>query len=79
MNIISIADRMVPLAQYQEARSHIFPSGASLAWFIHRYRPRLVEMGALVKPAGHTLAVVDRLDEAAAVIGAERANRRPGA
>jgi len=73
---MSITERMVSLDHYQQARGHIFGSRASLNWFINQNRPRLAEIGALVKPAGRCLIVIDRFDEAVAVIGAERANRR---
>lgn len=69
----SLTERLVPLDRYQAERETIFPSMASLRWFVHCNRDELVSAGALVKPAARSMAVVERFDEAVQKIGADRA------
>ena len=53
---------LVPLAEYQQHRPHLFPSPHSLTWYVRRHRDELVEDGALVLHTGRWLAVPDRFD-----------------
>ena len=56
-------------AQYRNGREHIFPSDASLQWFIRKNRVALAKAGAVVKPAGHILINQNKFDTAVLEIG----------
>lgn len=76
MQHLTAAERMVPLVDYQAERPHVFPSMASLRWFMRQNRPELVNRGALISPTGRHMVVVDRFDSAVVDIGARRLGRQ---
>ena len=55
--------------QYRNGRENIFPSDASLAWFIRKNKAVLAKTGAIVKPAGHILINQNKFDAAVLEIG----------
>ena len=55
--------------QYRIGREHIFPSDASLQWFIRKNKVALAKAGAVVKPAGHILINQNKFDVAVLEIG----------
>lgn len=55
--------------QYRIGREHIFPSDASLQWFIRKNKIALAKAGAVVKPAGHILINQNKFDVAVLEIG----------
>ncbi len=55
--------------QYRIGREHIFPSDASLQWFIRKNKVALAKAGAVVKPAGHVLINQNKFDVAVLEIG----------
>jgi hypothetical protein len=62
-------------ADYQAAREHIFPSTASLDWFIRRHRNRLADAGAILKFARQWRLHPARFDTQVLTIGQEQAVR----
>jgi hypothetical protein len=44
------------VADYADARQHIFPSTTSMTWFIRQHRVELVHNGALLMIAGRWFA-----------------------
>lgn len=56
-------------AKYRNGREHIFPSDASLQWFIRKNRATLAKAGAVVKPAGHILINQNKFDAVVLEIG----------
>lgn len=60
-------------ADYRVGREAVFPSDESLRWFIRRYRPQLVEAGALTRPTGAWLVRAAAFDQVVAEVGARRA------
>lgn len=57
------------LMQYRSGREHIFPSDASLQWFIRKNKAVLAQAGAILKPAGHILINQSKFDVAVLEIG----------
>ena len=55
--------------QYRIGREHIFPSDASLQWFIRKNKAALAKAGAVLKPAGHILINQNKFDAAVLEIG----------
>jgi hypothetical protein len=45
-------EALVPLAQYQQSRAHLFPSIESLRWFARKHRPELNQAAAILQIAG---------------------------
>ena len=62
IHVTPSVSNLVPLAEYQEHRPHLFPSLHSLAWYTRQHRAELVEDGALVLHTGRWLAVPDLFD-----------------
>ena len=56
-------------SEYQTTRVHVFPSLASLQWFMRRYRNRLIDGQAILKPAGRLLIDQHRFDAEVLNIG----------
>jgi len=54
---------------YRKGREHIFPSDASLQWFIRKNKVMLAKAGAILKPAGHILINQNKFDNAVLEIG----------
>lgn len=55
--------------QYRNNREHIFPSDASLQWFIRKNKAALAKAGAILKPAGHILINQNKFDDVVLEIG----------
>jgi len=55
--------------QYRNGREHIFPSDASLQWFIRKNKVVLAQAGAILKPAGHIMINQNKFDCAVLEIG----------
>jgi hypothetical protein len=47
--------RLCTPAEYQSDRRQVFPSTASLQWFMRRHRRKLAEARAILKPAGRLM------------------------
>ena len=61
---------LVHLTDYRQAgRDHIFPSEASLLWFIRKNKTVLAKAGAILKPAGRLMINQDKFDNAVLNIG----------
>ena len=54
---------------YRSGREHIFPSDASLHWFIRKNKVRLAQAGAILKPAGRIMINQNKFDSAVLKIG----------
>lgn len=46
------APPLLSVAEYQEARSRLFPSAGSLAWYIRVHKAELVQRGAMLMHRG---------------------------
>ncbi|QWE05633.1 hypothetical protein [Polynucleobacter sp. JS-JIR-5-A7] len=65
-NLIALSN----LNDYRRAgREHIFPSEASLLWFIRKNKIVLAKAGAILKPAGRLMINQDKFDNAVLNIG----------
>ena len=51
----AISSLVSPEAYRTEGRTHVFPSPASLSWFIRKHKQRLLKQNALVSPTGRKL------------------------
>jgi hypothetical protein len=61
---------LLNLNDYRQAgREHIFPSEASLLWFIRKNKIVLAKAGAILKPAGRLMINQDKFDNAVLNIG----------
>jgi hypothetical protein len=61
---------LLSLEAYRNAgRSHIFPSLASLQWFIRKNKPFLIKNSALLMPAGRVLINEEYFDHAVMEVG----------
>jgi hypothetical protein len=61
---------LVNLNDYRQAgRDHIFPSEASLQWFIRKNKIALAKAGAILKPAGRLMINQSKFDNAVLNIG----------
>ena len=58
---------------YQSERATIFPSRASLDWFIRKHRGRLLDHLAIVAPTGRKLISPNAFDRVVVEVGAETA------
>lgn len=74
-NTAVVAPRLQTLDDYRAERSHIYPSGESLRWFIRQNRDELAEAGALSLPTGRLLIEPDAFDRTVQSIGSRRARR----
>lgn len=61
--------RLTTPEEYQSTRTHVFPSQASLAWFIRRHRQRIIDAGAMSIPAGRKLIDNERFDQVVVDVG----------
>ena len=60
------------LSEYRsEGRSHIFPSQASLDWFIRKHKKRIIECGAILAPTGRKLINIEVFDQLVLEIGTQ--------
>ncbi len=72
-------DQLIALSEFHESVRSIFPSAASLRWFVRVNRRELVDAGALVQLAGRHFIAPERFAAVAHEIGARAAaNRRRG-
>jgi len=52
-----------------DGRTHIFPSEASLQWFIRKNKDLLIQASALLCPTGRTLIDANHFDEVVYTVG----------
>ena len=52
-----------------DGRTHIFPSEASLQWFIRKNKNLLIQASALICPTGRTLIDANHFDEVVYTVG----------
>lgn len=69
---------LITPAQYQSQRTTVFPSMASLTWFIRRNRQRIVAARALSKPAGRSLVEPVAFDRVVREVGQIASERTVG-
>lgn len=62
-------NNLLSMEDYQKSRSHIFPSRASLDWFIRQNREVLMELGALSWPTRRLMIQELAFDNAVLIIG----------
>lgn len=67
---------LIEIADYQRANQNVFPSEASLRWFIRRNRPGLLESGALVMLCGRWMIHGPNFTERVMEIARDSASRR---
>ena len=58
-----------PKDYISEGRSHIFPSVASLQWFIRKNKLILIKHAALLCPTGRTLINANQFDQVVFTVG----------
>ncbi len=66
-----------PMEYRADGRTTIFPSEASLGWFIRKNKARLVESGAILAPTGRKLINPQVFDQVVLEIGSEAVLGRP--
>lgn len=59
----NLLEDLTTVDAYQASRANVFPSLASLKWFIRQYSPMAWRNGALVKLAGRRLIHPTKFDE----------------
>jgi hypothetical protein len=70
---------LVGLEEYRSAgRSSVFPSKASLDWFIRRHKDALLAAGALVSPTGRKLILPEAFDGVVSDLALLTTNRTAG-
>lgn len=75
MTTADITDLM-PLPDYRVAREHLFPSQASLDWFLRKNKEALVSEGALLLLTGRWFAAPREFDRFMAELGTRNAYAR---
>jgi hypothetical protein len=58
-----------PKDYISDGRTHIFPSEASLQWFIRKNKNLLIQSSALLCPTGRTLIDANHFDEVVYTVG----------
>lgn len=61
------------LAAYREQRPNIFPSVASLDWFMRNNRQQLVDAGALLMLTGRLMVDPPKFDAVVGEVGRQKA------
>lgn len=64
-------------AEYSERNPRQFPSEESVRWFIRRFKPQLVEAGALSRIRGRDWVVPEPFDEVVLTVGASQLTKEP--
>jgi len=72
-------EHLKTLGEYQGARTHIWPTLASVRWFIRTNKPDLLECGALLILGGRLVIDEPRFDAAVERIGRAQAGIPHGA
>lgn len=62
-------NNLLSMEDYQKSRSHIFPSKASLEWFVRTQRETLMELNALSWPTRRLMVNELAFDNAVVIIG----------
>ncbi len=75
MNQLAISE-ICSIDRYQSERVDIFPSRASIDWFIRKHRQRLWESRAIIAPTGRKLISPQAFDSLVIEIGAEATTGR---
>ncbi|WP_332815968.1 hypothetical protein [Ramlibacter sp.] len=55
--------RLKTLQAYGAEREHVFPSKTSLAWFLRRHKPALIQAGALLMITGRWFVDPEKFDD----------------
>lgn len=58
-----------PKDYISQGRTHIFPSEASLQWFIRKNKNLLIQASALLSPTGRTLIDANHFDQVVYTVG----------
>lgn len=67
--LIDITSLKTPKDYISDGRTHIFPSEASLQWFIRKNKNLLIQSSALLCPTGRTLIDANHFDEVVYTVG----------
>jgi len=68
---------VTPIAEYQAANAHVFPSLPAWRWYWRQHRKRLVQDGAVIVVGGRHYATA-RMNSTVEAIARERAARAAG-
>lgn len=68
-NNVNLNHLRTPKDYISDGRTHIFPSEASLQWFIRKNRNLLIQASALLCPTGRTLIDANHFDEVVYAVG----------
>lgn len=68
-NFTELKKLKTPKDYMLDGRTHIFPSEASINWFIRKNKQQLIETHVILRLAGRTLVDVDALDRMVCQIG----------
>ena len=66
---VSLNQLRTPKDYISDGRTHIFPSEASLQWFIRKNKNLLIQASALLCPTGRTLIDANHFDEVVYTVG----------
>lgn len=69
LDVIDIHKLKTPKDYISDGRTHIFPSEASLQWFIRKNKNLLIQSSALLSPTGRTLIDASHFDEVVYTVG----------
>jgi hypothetical protein len=66
---IALNQLRTPKDYISDGRTHIFPSEASLQWFIRKNKNLLIQSSALLCPTGRTLIDANQFDQVVFTVG----------
>jgi hypothetical protein len=66
---IALNQLRTPKDYISDGRTHIFPSEASLQWFIRKNKNLLIQSSALLCPTGRTLIDANQFDQVVYTVG----------
>lgn len=69
LDVIDVHKLKTPKDYISDGRTHIFPSEASLQWFIRKNKNLLIQSSALLCPTGRTLINANHFDEVVYTVG----------
>jgi hypothetical protein len=68
-NFTELKKLKTPKDYILDGRTHIFPSEASIMWFIRKNKQQLIDTHVILRLAGRTLVDVEALDKMVRQIG----------
>jgi hypothetical protein len=71
-NNVNLNHLRTPKDYISDGRTHIFPSEASLLWFIRKNKKLLIQSNALLCPTGRTLIDSSHFDEVVYEVGTHK-------